>query len=89
MIEKNNLINHFLEGRSMTFKNPSNELVIKLKEIPMNYERKTRSNLNWIVLLAAACFIGFMVINFLHLNQSSQESNPFDAHFSNFSYYSL
>lgn len=89
MNDKENYINHFIKDQLLKKETPSNELIIKLKEIPLNYERKTRSNVNWIVILAAACFIGFMVINFLHLNQSSQESSPFEAHVSNHNYYSL
>ncbi len=89
MNDKENYINQFVEGQSFKKESPSNELLIKLKEIPLNYERKTRSNLNWIALLAAACFIGFMVINFLHLNKSSQESSPFEVHVSNYNYYSI
>jgi len=89
MLEQDTILNHFLEGRSFTKENLSNELVIKLKEIPLKYERKISANLNWILLLAAACFIGFMVVNLHHLNQTNEEKNLFGTHLTNYNYYSL
>jgi hypothetical protein len=89
MIEKDTILNHFLESRSFEKENPSNELVIKLKEIPLKYERNLGSTMNWILLLAAACFIGFMAVNLHHLNQTNEEKNPFETHLTNYNYYSL
>jgi len=89
MVNKENYINHFTEGQSFKKEIPSNDLVNKIKEIPFNYNRKNNTHMNWIALLAVASFIGFMLINFLHLNQTNQENNPFEAHLSNYNYYSL
>ena len=89
MDKKENYINHFIEGQSFKKEIPSNDLVNKIKEIPLKYKRENKTYLNWIALLAVACFIGFMLINFLHLNQTNQENNPFEAHLSNYNFYSL
>jgi hypothetical protein len=89
MIEKDTILNDFLEGRSFKKENPSNELVLKLKEIPLKYERNLGSTMNWILLLAVACFIGFMVVNLRHLNQTNEEKNPFEGQVTNYDYFSI
>jgi hypothetical protein len=57
------------------------ELVTKLKNIP-NEEKLVNQTISpWILWVAAASFIGFMLINLSYVQSNSSDDNSLDSYF--------
>ena len=80
-------INHFIEAQPIEKTLPSSDFVSRLKQIPFDYHRIPTKQVNWFGFVAVASFIGFMLINLLHVNQSGTESNILETYISDYSYF--
>ncbi|MFM7667911.1 MAG: hypothetical protein ACKO7D_06955 [Bacteroidota bacterium] len=78
----NDKIERWLNQKDDTIYRPSFQLINKLKKIPYNEVRMNSRPLNsWILWVAAASFVGFMLINFSYLKNDSKKNNSLDAYF--------
>ena len=75
-------IEFWLNKEDKTIHQPSVELLAKLKNIPSENRAVIRSLSPWVLWLAAASFIGFMLFNISYLKSNSANNNSLDSYFS-------
>jgi hypothetical protein len=75
-------IEFWLNKEDETIHHPSVELLAKLKNIPSENRAVIQSLSPWILWLAAASFIGFMLFNISYLKSNSANDNSLDSYFS-------
>lgn len=75
-------IEFWLNNEDKTIHQPSVELLAKLKNIPSENRAVIRSLSPWVLWLAAASFIGFMLFNISYLKSNSANDNSLDSYFS-------
>ena len=74
-------IEFWIDKKDETTHFPSMELVTKLKNIP-NEEKLVNQTISpWILWVAAASFIGFMLINLSYVQSNSSDDNSLDSYF--------
>ena len=74
-------IEFWIDKKAETTHFPSMELVTKLKNIP-NEEKLVNQTISpWILWVAAASFIGFMLINLSYVKSNSSDDNSLDSYF--------
>ena len=72
----------WLNQKDDTIHQPSKEFVQKLKKIPFNETAFIIQPMqSWVLWLAAASFVGFMLFNFSYLKDDSSKNNSLDAYF--------
>ena len=78
----NNSIEFWINRKDNSIHQPSFQLINKLKKIPHNEVRINSRPVNsWILWVAAASFVGFMLFNFSYLKNDFTKSNSLDAYF--------
>lgn len=78
----NNSIEFWVNRKDNSIHQPSFQLINKLKKIPYNEVRMDSRPVNsWILWVAAASFVGFMLFNFSYLKNDSSKNNSLDAYF--------
>lgn len=75
-------IEFWLNNEDKTIHQPSVELLAKLKNIPSVNRGVIQPFSPWILWLAAASFIGFMLFNISYLKSNSANDNSLDSYFS-------
>jgi hypothetical protein len=60
---------------------PSTELLMRLKNIPNEKKIVNQTISPWILWVAAASFIGFMLINLSYLKSDTTNENSLDSYF--------
>ena len=74
-------IEFWIDKKDETTHFPSMELVTKLKNIPNEEKGVNQTIFSWILWVAAASFIGFMLINLNYVKSNSSDDNSLDSYF--------
>jgi hypothetical protein len=74
-------IEFWIDKKDETTHFPSMELVTKLKNIPNEEKGVNQTVFSWILWVAAASFIGFMLINLNYVKSNSSDDNSLDSYF--------
>jgi|GEM_PF-2647630 len=74
-------LENWLDNKDYTRYSPSDELLHRLKQIPNQTNPSEKPIYHWITLLAAACFVGFMLINLSNLTSKTSENSILEGYF--------
>lgn len=75
-------IEHWINLKDKSIHLPTAQLINRLKEIPTIENSNNESLSNWISWLAAASFVGIMLLNLNYLNTNSAEDSILESYFS-------
>jgi hypothetical protein len=74
-------IEFWINKKDDTIHLPSAELLTRLKNIPNEKKLVNQTISPWILWVAAASFIGFMLINLSYVKSNSSDDNSLDSYF--------
>ena len=74
-------IEFLINKKDDTIHLPSAELLTRLKNIPNEKKLVNQTISPWILWVAAASFIGFMLFNLSYLKSNSSNQNSLDSYF--------
>ena len=78
---KKDKIEFWIDKKDETTHFPSMELLTRLKNIPNEKKLVNQTISPWILWVAAASFIGFMLINLSYVKSNSSDDNSLDSYF--------
>jgi magnesium-transporting ATPase (P-type) len=78
---KKDKIEFWIDKKDETSHFPSMELLKRLKNIPNEKNIVKQTISPWILWVAAASFIGFMLFNLSYLKSNSSNQNSLDSYF--------
>ena len=78
-----NKIDQWLNSKNDSVHIPTESFVNRLKKIPAEVNSYQEDFPMWITWVAAASFVGIMLLNLNYLNNSSQDDKVLDSYFSN------
>lgn len=85
-------IENWLDKTDFAVHSPSDELLDRIKGIPNQFRDKGNKDIqivHWITWLAAACFIGFMIINVSIFTKSNNDKTILEAYLPNATIYGI
>jgi hypothetical protein len=78
---KKDKIEFWIDKKDENLHFPSMELLTRLKNIPNEKKIVNQTISPWILWVAAASFIGFMLFNLSYLKSNSSNQNSLDSYF--------
>ena len=78
---KKDKIEFWIDKKDENLHLPSVELLTRLKNIPNEKNIVNQTISPWILWVAAASFIGFMLFNLSYLKSNSSNQNSLDSYF--------
>jgi hypothetical protein len=73
-------IENWLDKKEYTRYSPSDKLLHRIKQIPNQMNPSEKPIYHWITWLAAACFVGFMLINLSNLSSKTSENSILEGY---------
>ncbi|MEY4573808.1 MAG: hypothetical protein RLZ10_3114 [Bacteroidota bacterium] len=77
---ENQEIENWLDKKESTRYLPSNELLHRIKQIPYQTNPAEKPIYHWMTWFAAACFVGFMLINLLNFTSKNSDKSNLEAY---------